>query len=103
MVGVFGGVRGVDRDARSLPQAAQEELRRRAVALVGEGRSQVEVDGLLSVSANALGNWVRAQRRGGDQALAARRRGRRGGHTKLTDAQQGKIAGLIVGNNPDQL
>jgi len=93
----------VSRDARSLPQAAQEELRRRAVALVGEGRSQVEVAGLLSVSANAVGNWVRAHRRGGAGALAARRRGRRGGHTKLTDAQQQKIAKLIVGNNPDQL
>jgi len=96
-------LRVVDRDARSLPQVAQEELRRRAVALVGEGRSQVEVGGLLAVSANAVGNWVRAHRRGGDQALAARRRGRRGGHTKLTDAQQQKIARLIVGNNPDQL
>jgi transposase len=93
----------VDRDARSLPQAAQEELRRAAVRLVGEGRSQVEVARLLSVSANAVGNWVRAHRRGGDRALAARRRGRRGGHTKLTDAQQQKIARLIVGNNPDQL
>jgi transposase len=93
----------VDRDARSLPQGAQEELRRRAVALVGEGRSQVEVARVLAVSANAVGNWVRAHRRGGDQALAARRRGRRGGHTKLTDAQQQKIAKLIVGHNPDQL
>src|SRR5215212_1205832 len=93
----------MDRDARSLPQAAQEELRRRAVALVGEGRSQVEVAGLLAVSANAVGNWVRAHGRGGDRALAAKRRGRRGGHTKLTDAQQRKVAALIVGNNPDQL
>jgi transposase len=93
----------VDRDARSLPQGAQEELRRRAVALVGEGRSQVDVARLLSVSANAVGNWVRAHRRGGERALDAKRRGRRGGHTKLTDAQQQKIARLIVGNNPDQL
>ena len=93
----------MDRDARSLPQAAQEELRRRAVALVGEGRSQVDVARLLSVSANAVGNWVRAHRRGGERALDAKRRGRRGGHTKLTDAQQQKIAKLIVGNNPDQL
>ena len=91
------------RDARSLPQAAQEELRRRAVALVGEGRSQVEVARLLAVSPNAVGNWVRAHRRGGDRALAAGRRGRRGGHTKLTAVQQQKIARLIVGNNPDQL
>jgi transposase len=86
-----------------LPQAAQEELRRTAVRLVGEGRSQVEVARLLSLSANAVGNWVRVHRRGGERALAARRRGRRGGHTKLTDAQQQKIARLIVGNNPDQL
>jgi len=93
----------VERDARSLPQGAQEELRRRAVSLVGGGRSQVEVAGLLSVSANAVGNWVRAHRRGGDQALGSRRRGRRGGHTKLTLAQQQKVARLIVGNNPDQL
>src|SRR3954470_9510544 len=103
MVGVSGSVRVVDRDARSLPQAAQEELRRRAVALVEQGRSQVEVAGLLSVSANAVGTWVRAHRRGGDRALDAGRRGRRGGHTKLTDAQQQKIARLIVANNPDQL
>ena len=30
-------------------------------------------------------------------------RGRRGGHTKLTDAQQRKVARLIVGNKPDRL
>jgi transposase len=93
----------VDRDARSLPQAAQEELRRRAVRLVGEGRSQVEVAGLLGVTRQAVGNWMRAHRRGGEQALAAGRRGRRGGHTKLTQSQQEQVARLIVGHNPDQL
>ena len=90
-------------DARSLPQAAQEELRRRAVALVGEGRSQVQVAGLLAVSAIAVGSWVGAHDRGGDRALDAKRRGRRGGHTKLTEAQQQRIARLIVGKDPDQL
>ena len=78
-------------------------MRRTAVRLVGDGRSQVEVARLLSVSTNAVGNWVRVHRRGGDDALAARRRGRRGGHTKLTETQQRKVARLIVGNNPDQL
>lgn len=91
------------RDARSLPPDAQAELRRTAVRLVDEGRSQVEVAGLLGVSRDAVGNWVAAHRRGGDRALDARRRGRRGGHTKLTAAQQQRIAGLIVGKNPDQL
>jgi hypothetical protein len=37
--------------------------------------------------------------RGGDRALAAGRRGRRPGHTKLTDAQQQKIARLVAGKN----
>jgi len=93
----------VVRDARSLPSDAQAELRRTAVRLVGEGRSQVEVAGLLGVSRDAVGNWVAAYRRGGDRALDVRRRGRRPGHTKLTAVQQQKIAGLICGKNPDQL
>ncbi len=91
------------RDARSLPSDAQAELRRTAVRLVGEGRSKAEVARLLSVARETVGRWVKAHGRGGDRALDARRRGRRGGHTKLTAAQQQKIARLIAGNNPDQL
>ncbi len=93
----------MDRDARSLPQDAQEELRRRAVRLVDQGHKQVEVAGLLGVTRQAVSNWMGAHRRGGDQALHKRRRGRRPGHTKLTDAQQQKIARLVAGKNPDQL
>lgn len=93
----------MDRDARSLPQAAQEELRRQAVKLVGEGRSQVEVAAIVGVRRQAVGRWVKAHRERGDQALAAGRRGRREGHTKLTSSQQQKIAGLVAGKNPDQL
>lgn len=50
-----------------------------------------------------VGRWVKADRVGGDRALDARRRGRRRGHTKLTDAEQQKIAALVAGKNPDQL
>jgi transposase len=35
--------------------------------------------------------------------LDSGRRGRRGGHTKLTEAQQLRIAKLVAGKNPDQL
>jgi transposase len=93
----------VDRDARSLPQAAQEELRRRAIKLVSEGRSQVEVAAIVGVRRQAVGRWVKAWRAGGDRALSAGRRGRRGGHTKLSPARQEKIAVLVAGKNPDQL
>jgi transposase len=93
----------VVRDARSLPSDAQAELRRTAVRLVGEGRSRTEVARLLSVTRETVGRWVKAHGVGGDRALDARRRGRRAGHTKLTDAQQSKLATLIAGKNPDQL
>jgi transposase len=92
------------RDARRLPQAAQEELRRRAVALVGEGRSQGEAARLLDVSRQSVNEWVAAHRKGGDGALAARKRGRRFGEkTSLEPWQQAQIAKAIRDKNPDQL
>ena len=92
------------RDARRLPQAAQEELRRRAVALVAEGRSQTEVAALLDVSRQSVSEWVRAHRRGGERALAAGRRGRRPGEqTALAPWQQAQVAKAIREKNPDQL
>lgn len=57
----------------------------------------------MGVRRQAVGRWVKAHREAGDRALSARRRGRRGGHTKLSAAQQQKIARLICGKNPDQL
>jgi transposase len=87
-----------------LPQAAQEELRRRAVALVAEGRAQTAVARLLDVSRQSVNEWVAARRRGGEEALAARRRGRRRGEkTVLVPWQQAQIAKAIREKNPDQL
>ena len=91
------------RDARSLPSDAQAELRRTAVRLVGEGRSKTEAAELLGVARETVSRWVKTHRQHGDRALDAQRRGRRPGHTKLTDAQQLQIAKLVAGKNPDQL
>jgi transposase len=85
-------------------RSAQEELRRRAVALVGQGRRQTEVALLLDVSRQSVSEWVRAYRLGGDAALAAERRGRRlGEKTALLAWQQAQIAKAIADRNPDQL
>jgi len=87
-----------------LPQAAQEEVRRRAVALAAEGRSQGEVASLLDVSRQSVNEWVAAHRKGGEAALAARRRGRRFGEkTSLAPWQQAQVAKAIREKNPDQL
>ncbi len=86
-----------------MPQAAQEELRRTAIRLVGEGRSQGEAARIVGVHRQAVNRWIKVHREGGDRALTAGRRGRRPGHTKLSDVQQLKIAKLVAGKNPDQL
>lgn len=92
------------RDARRLPQAAQEEFRLRAVALVEEGRTQVEAAEILDVSRQSVSKWVRAHRLGGEEALRARKRGRKTGEkTALTSRQQDQIAKAIREKNPVQL
>ncbi len=92
------------RDARRLSPGALEELRRRAVAAVGSGRSQGEVARLFGVSRQTVNVWVQAQRRGGERALASRRRGRRPGEQQaLKPWQQAQIARAIREKNPDQL
>jgi transposase len=83
---------------------AQEEIRRRAIVLVGEGRTQSEVAGLLDVSRQSVNEWVAAYRAGGERALLARTRGRKlGEKTSLTARQQAQIAKAIREKNPDQL
>jgi transposase len=88
-----------------LSPAAQEELRRRAVALAEEGGySQGEAAVLLDVSRQSVNEWVAAYRAGGEEALAARTRGRRVGEkTALTARQQAQIATAVRDKNPDQL
>lgn len=92
------------RDARRLSQSAQEELRCRAVALVEEGRTQVEAAQIFDVSRQSVSEWVRAHRFGGDDALRARKRGRRAGEkTALEPWQQAQVAKAVREANPDQL
>lgn len=90
-----------DRNRRSVVPRSRVSVRRVRHAPGVSQNQPVRRFGPLAVS--HIPDWVRAHRRGGDAALEARRRGRRGGHTKLTQHQQEKIARLVVGNNLDQL
>lgn len=59
---------------------------------------------MLDVSRQSVSEWVRAHRLGGDQALAAGKRGRRAGEkTALAPWQQAQIAKAIRDKNPEQL
>jgi len=90
------------RDARSLPAIAQEDLRRKAITAVLDGRKQVEVAKIFGVTRQAVGNWLKAYREEGSTALRAKRQGRpRGG--SLLPWQAAQIAKTIKDRYPEQL
>jgi transposase len=90
------------KDFRSLPPKAQEDIRRKAVNAVEQGRTRVEVAGLFGVSNKAVGQWVLAHRKHGDKALKAQKRGRPKGGS-LAPVQAAQTVKAIVDKTPDQL
>lgn len=89
-------------DARSLPAAAQEDLRRKAVQAVREGKAQGEVARLFGVARPTVNRWWQEYLAGGTKALAARKRGRRAGK-RLPAAQAARVRRKITDRCPDQL
>ena len=91
-------------DARRLSPAAQEDLRRRAVAAVQAGHSQADVATVLGVTPQAVSTWVNAVRRNGSGALKAGKRGRRPGEQKALDPkQETRVRRAVLGKFPDQV
>ncbi|MGW4059871.1 helix-turn-helix domain-containing protein [Amycolatopsis sp. NPDC004747] len=89
-------------DARSLPAEALEVLRRRAVAAVEAGASQVEVARSFGVSRKTVGAWVRAYREGGSTAFRPKPRGRRPGEQLvLSPPRQAATIKAIVAGSPE--
>lgn len=85
-----------------MPAAAQEDLRRKAVQAVREGRTQGQVARLFGVARPTVNRWWREYVAGGAKALAARKRGRRPGKT-LPAAQAARVRRKITDRCPDQL
>lgn len=90
------------RDARSLPAIAQEDLRRKVVKAVLDGRKQVEVAQLFGVTRQSVGKWVKAYRTAGAKILKAKQKGRPKGGT-LVGWQAAQIVKALVDHTPDQL
>lgn len=90
------------RDARSLPAAAQEDLRRRVVTAVRGGMSQVEAARVFGVTRQAVGRWLGMWREEGSKALRAKRRGRPLGGQLAMD-QSGWVRRQVISHTPDQL
>lgn len=91
-------------DARRLSPAAQEDLRRRAVAAVKNGMTQAAVSTVLGVSPKTVWRWVDAFDRKGSRGLKAGRRGRQPGEQKaLTPRQEARIRRAVLSKYPDQI
>lgn len=92
------------RDARSLKQDAQEELRMMVIKLRKKGMSNKEVAALVGItSSHASTIWTRYNK-GGKGAIAKKQRGRRMGECKmLTAEQEQQIRKILVDKTPDQL
>ena len=104
MTAVLAGDEMVRRDARRLPEAALEDLRRRAVAAVESGRSRSEVASLFGVSLKTVGTWVTAYRDLGEDAFRPRTRGRRPGEQlALSPGQQAAVREAATGRDPEEL
>jgi len=90
-------------DARSLSQDAQAALRRRAVDAVLAGMKQTAAAVAFGVTRQAVGNWMKAYRRGGHAALAAHKRGPKRPRRKLMGWQAAAVCNTIRDRHPEQI
>lgn len=85
-------------------QQAQEVIRRRCVAAIGEGMSIRKAAEAFGVSYAAAHGWRKAHKQRGAGALASRRRGRKPGEKRRLDPlQESKLRRWVIDSTPDQL
>jgi transposase len=93
-----------NRDARTLSQDAQEEMRRQAIRALKKGKTQARVARELGVTQPTVNRWWKRFERGGWAAVRKRRRGRRDGSgRKMSPKQEVEIQKVITDKTPDQL
>ena len=94
----------LERDARTLTQDAQEEIRRQAIRMLKQGKKKVRVAEELGVYPTTLTRWWQRYEKGGWNALKKKKRGpRHGENRKLSSEQETHMQKLIVDKTPDQL
>lgn len=89
------------RDARSLPHATLEEMRRLAVQRALAGEKHCDIARSIDVHHDSVSKWIRAFEAQGDEGIASTKAS--GPKQKLTDRQIAKLGRIIIGKNPRQL
>jgi transposase len=92
------------RDFRGLDSATQAELRRLAMTMLLDGKTQQEAADAVGVTRQIVSEWKSRYDEQGDVALDGKKRGRRPGEQKALDTkQETRIRRLIADKCPDQL
>lgn len=95
---------GTMTDARRLSPQGQEDLRRRVVAAIDGGMSQLQAARVFGVSRRAVGVWFRAYRSAGPDALRMQRRGRPpGAQLALARRTQAELLQELASGPPDSM
>jgi transposase len=93
-----------NRDARTLSQDAQEEMRRQAVRALKKGKTQMQVVEDFGIKQSTVSVWWSSFQQGGWSALRKKKRGRRtGSGRKMSPEQEKEIQKVLTDKTPDQL
>ena len=93
-----------ERDGRSIPDAALEVLRERAVVMHEAGNTSWLLPLRSGCTRTRSTSWLKGWRVAGAAALKAKKRGRRHAAKQMLDAEQAaEVRQLMIGHCPDQL
>jgi len=97
-------MRMTTKSMREIPAVAQDEIRKRVIAALGNGLRQADAARLFGIPDRTIRRWVAQMRREGVQSLEPKRRGRTAGEvSQLRPKQAQRIKALVIGKMPDQL
>ena len=92
------------RDARTLKIAAQQELRNQIIRLRKKGISNLEVAQMVEMSKESTSRIWALYKRGGQEAIELKIRGRKEGAKKtLSPSQEAQIIKRLIDTTPKQL
>ena len=91
-------------DLRTSGKEARETIRKTAIRMLGQGKSQTEVCELLGVNKNSVSSWKKKHQKDGIKGLKEKSKGKTIGAFRLISQEQEKqIQKLITDKMPDQL
>lgn len=91
-------------DLRTASYEVKEDIRKRAIRLIKQGKKQAEVARLLGVNKNSVCTWYSNYKRHGSKGLKEKARGHKTGEGRLlTPLQEKQVQDMITDKMPDQL